>query len=191
MSIVLSEQQIQLFHRKLKNDKFLELTRIETDKIVQQEQIAAKTLVIHQRTNEARFFGCLLLLCGLLVAYQTYHTTDFIVDFLQQITLFIKTPFLPNWETYLLDENSFVSGWCAKGVNAFLRLFLLGGVSVKRILLLGTNLLAGIASMGTFGAITVVVLITIFLTVVCMKLYINDFKIGSPLVWMSFEHKMN
>ncbi len=167
--------------------KDVQLKRIESLELVKQERIKATTLYDRQRTYEARFFGLVLFACGFSLAYQTWYTTEHLTGFLHQSISSLSTPFLPFWTQYMLDETSMFYGWAAKGINIFLRIILLFGVAIKKLILILLYSFTNIASTGSLGSSSVVFIVTITLIVIFMKLYISDVSIGSPLLWMSIK----
>lgn len=176
---------LQCYDRQLTVYKEVKSKEIELNSLVKHEKIKAITLYDRQRTFEARFFGFILFTCGSSLAYQTWYTTEYLTGFLHQTITSLSKPFLPSWSKYLLDETPMLYGWLAKGVNTFVRLLLLVGVAIKQILLVLLSSVSNIASTGSIGASSVVLIATMTISIVFMKLYISDVSIGSPLLWIS------
>ncbi len=178
---------LQLAEYKINSDKEVQLYKTQEKRIVEEKRIQSKLYYQRQRTYEARIIGMLLLCSGVAFAYQAYYTTDVVVSFFNAIHETVGKPFFPQWQTLMLDESSYLYGYIAQGINAFLRLLLLVGVGMKKVMLLALQVLTGLASTGNWGAVLVVCLVTVLITVTTLKLYISDFQIASPLVWISFQ----
>jgi hypothetical protein len=179
------ELMLQCYDKQLTIYKDVKSKQIESNSLVKHERIKASTLYDRQRTYEARFFGFVLFVCGSSLAYQTWYTTEYLTGFLHQFITSLSNPFLPFWRQYLLDETPMLYGWLAKGVNTFVHLLLLIGVAMKKLLLVLLFSVLNIASTGSVGASSVVLITTITISIVFMKLYLSDVSVGSPLLWMS------
>ncbi len=187
LQIKQQKKLLQLMEYKIKSDNEFQIYKIQEKSKIKEKRLQTKLYYQKQRTYEARVIGMLILCAGIAFAYQAWYTTDVLVSFLNSIYQTIQSPFLSNWQSLLLNESSYLYGYIAQGINSCIRLLLLMGVCVKKAFLVSLQLLTALASTGNMGAVVAVLLVTVLMTVTILKIYISDFRIASPLLWISFQ----
>ena len=161
-----------------------ELAVVKSNEVVELAKINSTILIHtekeHNRTLEGRIIASSVLFLGTALSYKTYETTEPLRYFLNTIVENIKPSLFPNWHSLLLNENQWIVGYAASGINQFIRLFLLFGISTKKISILILQTSEGIISLGGATAALFVLFVFVVFSGVLLKLYLSDIAI-TPL----------
>ena len=151
----------------IKSNETVELAKVKSNILIHTEKE-------HSRTIEGRILAISTLSLGSALAYKTYETTEPLRMFFTTIVEIVKPSLYPNWQSLLLNEKQWVVGYAASGVNQLIRLFLVLGVSAKKILLLILQTSDGIISLGGMTAALFVLFVFVVFSGLLLKLYISD-----------------
>ena len=151
----------------IKSNETVELAKVQSTILIHTEKERSRTL-------EARILAGSIFFLGAALSYKTYETTEPLKNLMNSIIVSIKPSLFPNWQSLLLNENKWVVGYVASGINQLTRLSLLLGVSVKRVGIILLQTSDGIIGLGGMTAAMFVLFVMIVFSGVLMKLYVSD-----------------
>ena len=129
--------------------------------------------------------GIGVMLGGAVLSVGAYGATEAVRGIIVTIISAIEPSLFPGGAPYL-DDSGMITGYIYTAINGVIRLFLLGGMSVKRVLLIILNAISGLVAYGGLAPPVAIMLGALIVAMVVMMLYRSDFNISTPLMRIGF-----